>query len=125
MAHAIKRTGRPAIILAPNETLAAQLFGEMRSFFPENAVEYFVSYYNYYQLEALCPADRYLCRKGIVAERADRPDAPLGDAGHSRAALDQMMRQATTAEVRLKAGNAERFSASARQVGYFDRLLPT
>src|SRR5690348_13241495 len=49
MAHVIARTGRPAIILAPNKTLAAQLYGEMRSFFPENAVEYFVSYYDYYQ----------------------------------------------------------------------------
>src|SRR5579884_549361 len=49
MAHVIARTGRPAIVLAPNKTLAAQLYGEMKSFFPENAVEYFVSYYDYYQ----------------------------------------------------------------------------
>ena len=55
MAQVIARTGRPAIILAPNKTLAAQLYGEMKSFFPENAVEYFVSYYDYYQPEAYVP----------------------------------------------------------------------
>ena len=55
MAHVIARTGRPAIVLAPNKTLAAQLYGEMKSFFPENAVEYFVSYYDYYQPEAYVP----------------------------------------------------------------------
>ena len=61
MAHVIARTGRPAIILAPNKTLAAQLYGEMRSFFPENAVEYFVSYYDYYQPEAYVPrTDTYV-----------------------------------------------------------------
>jgi len=49
MAHTIARTGRPALIIAPNKTLAAQLYSEMREFFPENAVEYFVSYYDYYQ----------------------------------------------------------------------------
>jgi len=56
MANVIARTGRPAIILAPNKTLAAQLYAEMREFFPENAVEYFVSYYDYYQPEAYVPA---------------------------------------------------------------------
>ena len=61
MAHVIARTGRPAIILAPNKTLAAQLYGEMKSFFPENAVEYFVSYYDYYQPEAYVPrSDTYV-----------------------------------------------------------------
>ncbi|MGL5710807.1 MAG: DEAD/DEAH box helicase family protein, partial [Cetobacterium sp.] len=52
VANIIKESGRPALILAPNKTLAAQLFSEYRSFFPENAVEYFVSYYDYYQPEA-------------------------------------------------------------------------
>jgi excinuclease ABC subunit B len=56
MASVIERTQRPAIILAPNKTLAAQLYGEMREFFPRNAVEYFVSYYDYYQPEAYVPA---------------------------------------------------------------------
>ena len=54
-AHVIKATKRPTLILAPNKTLAAQLYGEMRSLFPENAVEYFVSYYDYYQPEAYVP----------------------------------------------------------------------
>ena len=52
MANVIARTGRPAIVMAPNKTLAAQLYYELRDFFPENAVEYFVSYYDYYQPEA-------------------------------------------------------------------------
>jgi excinuclease ABC subunit B len=56
MANVIARTGRPALILAPNKTLAAQLYSEFREFFPENAVEYFVSYYDYYQPEAYVPS---------------------------------------------------------------------
>jgi len=56
MANVIARTGRPAIVLAPNKTLAAQLYAEMREFFPHNAVEYFVSYYDYYQPEAYVPS---------------------------------------------------------------------
>lgn len=56
MAHVIKKLQRPALVLAPNKTLAAQLYAEMRAFFPENAVEYFVSYYDYYQPEAYVPA---------------------------------------------------------------------
>ncbi|HOB15395.1 MAG TPA: DEAD/DEAH box helicase family protein, partial [Novosphingobium sp.] len=55
MAQVIEATQRPALILAPNKILAAQLYGEMKSFFPENAVEYFVSYYDYYQPEAYVP----------------------------------------------------------------------
>ena len=61
IANIIQRTQRPALILAPNKTLAAQLYGEMREFFPSNAVEYFVSYYDYYQPEAYVPAsDTYI-----------------------------------------------------------------
>ncbi|MDO9193123.1 MAG: DEAD/DEAH box helicase family protein, partial [Undibacterium sp.] len=55
MANVIAHTGRPAIIFAPNKTLAAQLYSEFREFFPRNAVEYFVSYYDYYQPEAYVP----------------------------------------------------------------------
>src|SRR6185312_12479931 len=55
MAKVIEATQRPALILAPNKTLAAQLYGEFKSFFPDNAVEYFVSYYDYYQPEAYVP----------------------------------------------------------------------
>jgi excinuclease ABC subunit B len=73
MAHVIARTGRPAIILAPNKTLAAQLYGEMKNFFPENAVEYFVSYYDYYQPEAYVPrTDTYVEKESSLNEQIDR-----------------------------------------------------
>jgi excinuclease ABC subunit B len=73
MAHVIARTGRPALILAPNKTLAAQLFAEMKSFFPENAVEYFVSYYDYYQPEAYVPrSDTYIEKESSINEQIDR-----------------------------------------------------
>src|SRR3989440_10515245 len=73
MAHVIARTGRPAIVLAPDKTLAAQLYGEMRSFFPENAVEYFVSYYDYYQPEAYVPrTDTYVEKESSLNEQIDR-----------------------------------------------------
>src|SRR5271154_4156593 len=73
MAHVIARTGRPAIILAPNKTLAAQLYGEMKSFFPENAVEYFVSYYDYYQPEAYVPsADLYIDKEATINDELDK-----------------------------------------------------
>ena len=61
MAHVINHVNRPALIMAPNKTLAAQLYGEMKEFFPKNAVEYFVSYYDYYQPEAYVPrSDTYI-----------------------------------------------------------------
>ncbi len=61
MANVIARLGRPAFVMAPNKTLAAQLYSEFREFFPDNAVEYFVSYYDYYQPEAYVPArDLYI-----------------------------------------------------------------
>jgi excinuclease ABC subunit B len=73
MAHAIERTQRPALILAPNKTLAAQLYGEMKSFFPDNAVEYFVSYYDYYQPEAYVPrSDTYIEKESSINEQIDR-----------------------------------------------------
>ncbi len=73
MAHVIARTGRPALILAPNKTLAAQLYGEMKSFFPDNAVEYFVSYYDYYQPEAYVPrTDTYIEKDSAINEQIDR-----------------------------------------------------
>src|SRR5271170_40342 len=73
MAHVIQRLQRPAIVLAPNKTLAAQLYGEMRSFFPENAVEYFVSYYDYYQPEAYVPrSDTYIEKESSINEQIDR-----------------------------------------------------
>ncbi len=73
MAHIIANTGRPALIMAPNKTLAAQLYGEMKSFFPENAVEYFVSYYDYYQPEAYVPrTDTYIEKDSSINEQIDR-----------------------------------------------------
>jgi type I site-specific restriction endonuclease len=83
MAKVIEETQRPAIILAPNKTLAAQLYGEFKGFFPENAVEYFVSYYDYYQPEAYVAALGHLYREGIPDQRGHRPHAPLGHAGAS------------------------------------------
>ncbi|MBC2670673.1 excinuclease ABC subunit UvrB [Novosphingobium piscinae] len=73
MAKVIEATQRPALILAPNKILAAQLYGEFRSFFPENAVEYFVSYYDYYQPEAYVPrSDTYIEKESSVNEAIDR-----------------------------------------------------
>ncbi|MBA5777907.1 excinuclease ABC subunit UvrB [Stappia sp. F7233] len=73
MAQVIARTQRPALILAPNKTLAAQLYGEFKSFFPDNAVEYFVSYYDYYQPEAYVPrTDTYIEKESSVNEQIDR-----------------------------------------------------
>jgi excinuclease ABC subunit B len=73
MAHVIQNTQRPALILAPNKTLAAQLYGEMKSFFPDNAVEYFVSYYDYYQPEAYVPrTDTYIEKESSINEQIDR-----------------------------------------------------
>jgi excinuclease ABC subunit B len=73
MAHVIERTQKPTIILAPNKTLAAQLYGEMKTFFPENAVEYFVSYYDYYQPEAYVPrTDTYVEKESSLNEQIDR-----------------------------------------------------
>ncbi|MCZ8279137.1 MAG: excinuclease ABC subunit UvrB [Acetobacteraceae bacterium] len=73
MAKVIEAVQRPTLILAPNKTLAAQLYGEMKSFFPENAVEYFVSYYDYYQPEAYVPrTDTYIEKDAQINEQIDR-----------------------------------------------------
>lgn len=73
MAHVIQSVGRPALILAPNKTLAAQLYGEMREFFPKNAVEYFVSYYDYYQPEAYVPSsDTYIAKDASINDQIEQ-----------------------------------------------------
>jgi excinuclease ABC subunit B len=73
MAKVIEATQRPALVLAPNKTLAAQLYGEFKSFFPDNAVEYFVSYYDYYQPEAYIPrTDTYIEKDSSINEQIDR-----------------------------------------------------
>ncbi len=73
MANVIARLGRPALVMAPNKTLAAQLYAEFREFFPENAVEYFVSYYDYYQPEAYVPArDLYIEKDSSINEHIEQ-----------------------------------------------------
>ena len=73
MAHVIKSVNKPTLIMAPNKTLAAQLYGEMKEFFPENAVEYFVSYYDYYQPEAYVPrSDTFIEKESSINEQIDR-----------------------------------------------------
>jgi excinuclease ABC subunit B len=73
MAHAIQAVQRPALVLAPNKILAAQLYGEMKSFFPNNAVEYFVSYYDYYQPEAyVARTDTFIEKESSINEQIDR-----------------------------------------------------
>ncbi len=73
MAHVIQALQRPAVIMAHNKTLAAQLYGEMKQFFPENAVEYFVSYYDYYTPEAYVPrTDTYIAKESSINEQIDR-----------------------------------------------------
>ena len=73
MAHVINFLNRPSLIMAPNKTLAAQLYGEMKDFFPNNAVEYFVSYYDYYQPEAYVPrSDTYIEKESSINDQIDR-----------------------------------------------------
>src|SRR4051794_21377620 len=73
MANMIARLGRPALVLAPNKTLAAQLYSEFREFFPENAVEYFVSYYDYYQPEPYVPSlDLYIEKDSSINDHIEQ-----------------------------------------------------
>ena len=73
VAQVIQNLQRPTLVLAPNKTLAAQLYGEMKGFFPNNAVEYFVSYYDYYQPEAYVPrTDTYVEKESSINEQIDR-----------------------------------------------------
>ena len=81
MAKVIEAVQKPTLILAPNKTLAAQLYGEMKSFFPDNAVEYFVQLLRLLPAGGLRPAHRHLHRERRADQRADRPHAPRRDAG--------------------------------------------
>ncbi len=73
MANVIARTGKTSLVLAPNKTLAAQLYSEFKALFPENAVEYFVSYYDYYQPEAYIPqSDTYIEKDSSINETIDK-----------------------------------------------------
>ena len=78
IAWTIEQVQRPTLVIAPNKSLAAQLANEFREFFPDNRVEYFVCYYDYYQPEAYMPVERHLHREGQLDQRRDRPAAPLG-----------------------------------------------
>ena len=79
IANVIEEVQRPTLIIAHNKILAAQLYGEFKELFPDNAVEYFVSYYDYYQPEAYVPIDRHVHREGLDHQRGDRSHAPRGD----------------------------------------------
>src|SRR5207244_456033 len=73
MAHVIAQWGRPALVLSHNKTLAAQLYGELKGFFPRNAVEFFISYYDYYQPEAYVPqTDTYIAKDSSINDDIDR-----------------------------------------------------
>ena len=73
MAHVVAETQRPTLVIAPNKTLAAQLYGELKNIFPHNAVEYFVSYYDYYQPEAYIPqSDTYIQKDSSINEHIDK-----------------------------------------------------
>jgi len=73
MAHVIAKVQKPTLVIAPNKTLAAQLYGEFKSFFPQNAVEYFVSYYDYYQPEAYVPqTDTYIAKDASINDTIDK-----------------------------------------------------
>src|SRR3989442_3690374 len=73
MAHVIAAFGRPTLVLSHNKTLAAQLYGELKTFFPKNAVEFFISYYDYYQPEAYVPAtDTYIAKDSSINDDIDR-----------------------------------------------------
>lgn len=74
MANVIQRLQKPTLVIAHNKTLAGQLYGEFKEFFPENAVEYFVSYYDYYQPEAYVPSsDTYIAKDSSVNDEIDKP----------------------------------------------------
>ena len=79
-AKVIETLQKPTLVHRPNKTLAAQLYGEFKELFPQNAVEYFVSYYDYYQPEAYVPSSDTYIEKDSIINDADRPHAPRGDA---------------------------------------------
>ena len=93
MAGVIQELQRPTLVLAHNKTLAAQLCNEFRTFFPDNAVEYFVSYYDYYQPEAYVPSARPLHREGLGDQRGGRPPPPRRDRRAVRAPRRDHRRQ--------------------------------
>src|SRR5882724_7740271 len=119
MAKVIEATQRPALILAPNKTLAAQLYGEFRSFFPDNAVEYFVSYYDYYQPEAYVPrTDTYIEKESSINEQIDRM---RHSATRSLLERDDVVIVASVSCI-YGIGSVETYTAMAFQMTVGDRL---
>ncbi len=120
LAWTIERINRPTLVLAHNKTLAAQLYAEFREFFPDNAVEYFVSYFDYYQPEAYLPRSDTYIEKDSTRERRDRPAPPRRDPCAVRAPRRDHRRERL---VHLRPGRAgrlrgDRRSASARAAQY-------
>jgi excinuclease ABC subunit B len=119
MAKVIEATQRPALILAPNKTLAAQLYGEFRNFFPNNAVEYFVSYYDYYQPEAYVPrTDTYIEKESSINEQIDRMRHSATRALLER---DDVIIVASVSCI-YGIGSVETYTAMAFQIALGDRL---
>ncbi len=119
MAKVIEATQRPAIILAPNKTLAAQLYGEFRKFFPNNAVEYFVSYYDYYQPEAYVPrTDTYIEKDSSINEQIDRM---RHSATRSLLEKDDVIIVASVSCI-YGIGSVETYTAMTFQIGIGDRI---
>ena len=119
MAKVIEATQRPALILAPNKTLAAQLYGEFKHFFPENAVEYFVSYYDYYQPEAYVPrSDTYIEKESSINEQIDRMRHA---ATRSLLERDDVIIVASVSCI-YGIGSVETYSAMTFQIEIGDRL---
>ena len=114
MAKIIEQLNRPALILAHNKTLAAQLYHEFKSFFPHNAVEYFVSYYDYYQPEAYIPAGRCLHREGSDRQRRARQAAA---GGHQVAVRAARLHHRGVGELHLRPGFARRLLRHAAVPG--------
>ena len=119
MAQVISATNRPALILAPNKTLAAQLYGEFKSFFPDNAVEYFVSYYDYYQPEAYVPrSDTYIEKESTINEQIDRM---RHSATRSLLERDDVIIVASVSCI-YGIGSVETYTAMTFTVGVGDRI---
>ena len=126
MAAVVEQLQRPALVLAPNKTLAAQLYGEFKEFFPHNAVEYFVSYYDYYQPEAYIPRSDTYIEKDASHQRGDREAAPLRHPLPLRApgrAHRGLASPASTVSARRRSTAPSWCTSSAGRCGRRDRLL--
>jgi excinuclease ABC subunit B len=117
-AAVIEQLGRPALVLSPNKTLAAQLYSEFKELFPHNAVEYFVSYYDYYQPEATC-LDRHVHREGREPQREHRAHAQQRDALAARA---PRRRDRRVGVVHLRPGQSRAYAPMALPISVGDSM---